>query len=236
MAADDAFELYPCLVDGAPASIYVNLAYEHDTPAHDTRYTIAIALRERGDHGIGTAEEGEAVNRIEEAVIAEAAHHAITYVGRVRNRGVWEIVLYGPPGHVDALHAHATEHAGGRRLDVRAVHDAAWAYYRELLLPDAERRQWIDDRRMVQILGEQGDRHATPRRVDHRIAFATDAARAAFVAAVAPLGFEADERASTVHRVDPIDLDHIHDVVMSLVDAAAPHGGTYDRWETAITA
>lgn len=228
---DDAFELYPCLVDGAPASIYVNLAYEHHAPPDGTRYTIGIRLRERGEHGIGTAEEGEAVNRIEESVIDAAARHAITYVGRIRTGGIWEIVLYGPPGHADALRAASAE----RPLDVREVPDAGWTYYRELLLPDGERRQWIDDRRMVQILAEQGDRLAPPRRVDHRLAFPSDAARDAFRAAVAPLGFAVDERANTVHRVDPIELDHIHDVVMSLVDAAAPHGGTYERWEAAIT-
>ena len=156
----DAFELYPCLVDDAPASIYVNVLYEHGAPDadHDTRYTIAIWLREHGEHGIGTAEEGLAVNQIEEGVIAEARQHAIIYVGRVRTRGIWEIVLYGQPGHADVLRACASERAAGRRVEVRAVDDARWTYYRELLLPDAERRQWIDNRRMVQILSEQGDR------------------------------------------------------------------------------
>ena len=240
----DAFELYPCLVDDAPASIYVNLIFEDGAPDanRDTRYTIAIGLREHGEHGIGTAEEGEAVNEVEEAVIADASQHAITYVGRIRTRGIWEIVLYGPPGHAETLRARATERAAGRRLEVRAVHDASWTYYREILLPDAERRQWIDNRRMVQILGEQGDRLATPRRVDHRLVFPTDAARAAFVSAVEPRGFALDHHAGTdgrihahVHRVDAIELDHIHDVVMSLVDIAVAHGGSYERWQAGIT-
>jgi hypothetical protein len=52
MAGDDAFEFYPCLVDGAPASIYVNLTFQSSTvPGADTRYTIAIAMREPGEHG-----------------------------------------------------------------------------------------------------------------------------------------------------------------------------------------
>lgn len=243
MASDDAFELYPCLVDAAPASIYVNLRFEHGDPrpGDDIRYTIAVRMREHGEHGIGTSEEGEAVNAIEERVIEVAARHAVSYVGRLRTRGVWETVLYGPPGQLEALQAAATERAADRRVDARGVPDAGWTYYRELLLPDAERRQWIDDRRMVDILGEQGDHLVTPRRVDHRLAFPTDAARLAFLAAVKPLGFEADPRADTaghsahVHRVDPIELDHIHDVVMSLADAAATHGGSYERWEAAIT-
>ena len=53
-STDDELEFYPCLVDNAPASIYVNLRFEHAQPAdHDTRYTIAMLMRERGEHGTG---------------------------------------------------------------------------------------------------------------------------------------------------------------------------------------
>jgi hypothetical protein len=247
MATEDAYEFYPCLVDGAPASIYVNLRFEHDDPNPnvDTRYTVAIRLRARGEHGIGTADEAAAVNLVEEAVIARAAARAIVYVGRLRTRGVWEIVLYGPAGHMDALRAIASERAGDRTLAVRSERDASWSYYRDLLLPDAERRQWMDDRRMVQIMSDLGDRLATPRRVDHRLAFSTAAAREAFVSAAVSLDFTVDRTDDTdrdlphcvrVHRVDPIELEHIHDVVMTLDDAATAQGGRYERWESGITA
>lgn len=245
---NDAYEFYPCLVDDAPASIYVNLRFEQDDARSDadTRYTIAIRLREPGEYGIGTAAEGAALDLVEQAVIARAALHAIMYVGRLRTRGIWEIVLYGPAGHLDALRAATLEHAADRQVEARAARDADWRYYRELLLPDAERRQWMDDRRMVQIMSEQGDRLATPRRVDHRLAFATAAARDAFVTAVAPFGMLLDgtddgidgdlPHRVRVHRVDPIELEHIHEVVMLLVDAATAQGGRYERWETGITA
>ena len=246
MAPSDEFDFYPCLVDAAPASIYVNLYFEHagHAPGDDTRYTIAIGMRERGEHGIGTAAEAASLNLVEEAVIARAGELAVTYVGRVRTRGSWEIVLYGPAGHLEGLRTKAVEHAGDRQLVARQTGDATWAYYRELLVPDAERRQWMDDRRMVQILSEQGDRRITPRRVDHRIALPTVAAREAFVAAATAAAFTPDGTETLadadlphrvrVHRVDPIELDHIHEVVMILVDAATPLGGRYDRWEAGI--
>jgi hypothetical protein len=113
-----------------------------------------------------------------------------------------------------------------------------WTYYRELLLPDAERRQWMDDRRMVQILREQGDRLSTPRRVDHFLSFRAGADRNAFIATVRAAGFTVEHTDHAhdlrVHRIDPIDLDHIHDVVMILVDAATPLGARYERWEASI--
>jgi hypothetical protein len=237
-ADDDDLEFYPCLVDGAAASIYVNLRFEHAPPAgHDTRYTVAILMREQGEHGIGTEEEGAALNLVEEALMARAHGLGITYVGRLRSRGVWEITFYGPRGHLASLRTLATERAGDRRVAAIMNPEPAWDYYRELLLPDAERRQWMDDRRLVQILREQGDRLAAPRRVDHRLTFPETTARDTFVAAAVAAGFAAGDTEGLdvhVHRVDPIELDHIHDVVMTLVDLATPLGGRYERWAAGI--
>ena len=239
----DEFDFYPCLVDDGPASIYVNLKYERERPPADTRYTLAIRMREPDTHGIGTSDETGALNLVEEAAIAKAGELSITFVGRIRTRGIWEIVLYGPAGHVDALHAVVHERVGDRRIEIRSAADPTWTYYRELLLPDAERRQWMDDRRLVQVLREQGDVLVTPRRVDHWASFATAADRDAFVTAVTANGFALAEAShdkserpfgAWVHRVDPIELDHIHDVVMTLVDAALAHDGVYDGWETSI--
>lgn len=126
-----AYEFYPCLVDGQPASIYVDLCHERAEQrplGADTRYTVAFQMRDAGPHGIGTSEEGHALDAAEEAVIARAREVGVTYVGRLRSHGVWESVLYGPAGHLDALHAAASANAGERRIQVRGVPDASWSY------------------------------------------------------------------------------------------------------------
>lgn len=237
METEDDLDFYPCLVDGAPASIYVNLRFEASPPpTHDTRYTIAIVLREAGEHGIGTAAETAALDLVEADLMARAFALGLVYVGRLRTRGIWEITFYGPRGHLDPLRARAVDRAGERRIAAMMKPEPAWTYYRELLLPDAERRQWMDDRRMVQVLKEQGDRLAAPRRVDHRVVFPDAAARDAFVPAAVAAGFTVETRELAVHahRLDAIELDHIHDVVMILVDAAVPLGGRYERWVAGI--
>ena len=171
--------------------------------------------------------------------MARAYTLGITYVGRLRARGVWEVTFYGPRGHLAALRSLAIERAGERQVAAITKPEPAWTYYRELLLPDAERRQWMDDRRMVQIMTEQGDRLSTPRRVDHHLAFPDAAAVQQFTAAATAAGFTVDgtddPHRVVIHRVDPIELDHIHDVVMILVDAATPLGGRHERWIAAIT-
>jgi Regulator of ribonuclease activity B/Family of unknown function (DUF695) len=246
-APRDALEFYPCLVDHAPASIYVNLRYatvDARPATADTRYTVTITLRDAGAHGIGTAAEAEAVNAYEEALIARGRDVGLVYAGRVRTRGTWEITFYGPTGQISTLSRETlTDH----RLDAEFERDADWRYYRDLLLPDDERRQWMDDRRLVEILREQGDVLVSPRRVDHRASFTTQAACEAYIAAAAAEGFTLAEAsqdtsgdaerpfAAVVHRDDTIELDHIHDVVMILVDAATAQSGRYDGWTAAIT-
>lgn len=244
--AGDQFDFYPCLVDGKPASIYVNLRFEDaaERAGADTRYEVTLPILDAGPHGIGTAEEAELLNTFEEALIARAAAAGLIYVGRLRHRAQWEVTFYGTSGHDEVMRAAAATSPAGRRAEARSTPDPGWSYYLELLLPDAERKQWTDDRRLLQVLAEQGDRHATPRRVDHRVFFVEESARAAFARAITEAGFAlvrmVDAPGSDhpfvaiVSKVDAIELDHIHDVVMEVVDAAAPHGGHYDRWETSI--
>ena len=231
----DAFDFYPCLVDGELASIYVNLGFEEARPpGADTLYRIGIQMRDPGPHGAGTADEAEVLNAFEVAAIEALGTRGLVYAGRLRTHGMWETTFYGPAGqraHVQELGAPGT-----RRVEVHDEPDPDWGYYRDLLLPDAERKQWMDDRRLVQVLEEQGDRLVTPRRVDHWVNV-PEAKLAAFVARAKALGFAIVEPVQSyqqVYRTDPIELDHIHDVVMSLVDAAEACGGTYDGWETSI--
>ena len=229
----DELDFYPCLVDGAPASIYVNLRYEtQNAPDAETRYTIAVPIHDSGPHGIGTADEAELLNAWEESLIERLA---LVYVGRIRNRGIWEVVFYGPAGGLESVREAAA--LDDRASDVRSEFDPEWRYYRELLLPDAERKQWMDDRRLVQILREQGDVLVSPRDVDHFLRFTNAKQRDEFIEKIAGKGFTAqpsDPEVAHVVRADSIDLDHIHDVVMILVDAATPLGGTYERWQSAI--
>jgi hypothetical protein len=100
----------------------------------------------------------------------------------------------------------------------------------------------MDDRRLVQILAEQGDRLTTPRPVEHAVQFPSRATRDAFVTDAQYKGFHLvttvdGEHEHVVHvgRADAIELEHIHEVVMTVADLAHAHGGTYVRWTAPIT-
>jgi hypothetical protein len=107
---------------------------------------------------------------------------------------------------------------------------------------DDEARQLDGDRKTVEALRTSGDSLTKARKVDHWIFFATPEARDRFIARVVPLGFTADKDTDAqgtdkrplcvrVSRVDHVDLDSIHGVVMTLFEAAKRE---YDGWECPV--
>lgn len=242
--ADDG-DFYPCFVDDQPASIFLNLRHEHEPPPSScsTLYTILIRMLDAGEHGMGTAEEAEVLSPVEDALSAAAdAKLGMIFVGRLRGSGIWQITMYGPAEQREALEVLVRGLAiADRRCEITARPDAAWRYYRETLLPDAERRQWMEDRRVVETLEDHGDALSIPRRVDHWAAFETPAACQQFVEAVSAHGFVLDSTTESegvfgahVYRTDPVALAHIHEVVMTLWEIADDVDGSYDGWETSV--
>lgn len=242
--ADDTgeWDFYYCRVDDAPASVFLNFQYQQERPPLDTLYYAGLQMLDPADHGMGGPEDAEALWALEDAITTSAAGAGFTYVGRLRNKGDWQLTFYGDAGKEAALEevvVRALADADrGYRIGSQA--DAEWGYYDEFLMPDAERWQWIMDRRVVQQLEGSGDQLDTPREVDHFIHFADADARDAFGRAAAELGFRIEALdpdqtnelpfGMSVHRNDAVNLNHIHDVVMTLSDLADENAGDYDGW------
>lgn len=239
--APEDWDFYVCLVDDAQASISLNLGFEHTAPVAgtDTLYWIRIQMLDAAEHGSGSATEAEILYPVEDHITGRAQTNGFLYVGRLRNNGCWQLTFYGPANRLEALQSLANG-LGGREVEAGSKPDPSWTYYREFLFPSAERRQWMQDRRVVEVLAKEGDALRLPRRVDHWIDFPTANARDAFVGDAAREGFEVEEAiddvrfGARVHRVDSVELEHIHQVVMTLLKLAEPHAGDYDGWETSV--
>ena len=242
---EPAWDFYPCHLDGAAASILLDMRFEHGTrpPTANTLYRVRVQMLEPDEHGMGSANEATAHNALDDAVSERATKAELIFIGRIRSGGVWELAFYGPAGRNDALQSLRELYVDRRTYaDVRP--DPDWGYYREFLLPDDERRQWMEDRRLTDLMEEHGDTLTTPRRVDHWAYFASAEARDQFVSAAKQAGFElesasdADEQerpfGAQVFRVDAVELEHIHEVVMQLHALAVAHDGDYDGWESPV--
>jgi regulator of RNase E activity RraB len=243
MAADaEEWDFYPCRVDDAPASIFMNFQYRDAQPeGADTVYYAGFQILAPGEHGMGESPDAELLWKIEDEVTKAAAEKGLTYVGRLRNQGDWQLTFYGPGGKERVLEDITAEAAAGSRgYRVGSKPDEAWSYYHEFLMPNAERWQWIMDRRVVERLEAEGDQAATPRPVDHFIDFPDRASRDAFAAAAKARGFAAEasdpnddedpQFSVQLVREDPVELSHIHELVMELTELAEEHGGDYDGW------
>jgi regulator of RNase E activity RraB len=238
-ARDGEWEFYPCRVDDAPASIMLDLSFRDTKPLElDTLYLARLQMLEPGDHGMGVGADVEKLSDAEDAICEDAERLGLTYVGRLRTAGGWQLTFYGPAGLEKKLDEVVVETCGERAHRMAHREDGGWSYYDSFLAPDAERWQWILDRRVVHRLAEAGDHHATPRPVDHYVYFDEPDARDTFAAAAVGKGFEAEttkaseERPCGAHlvRTDRVELQHIHRVVMELRELADAHGGDYDGW------
>lgn len=244
--SEDEWDFYPCRVDDAPASIFLNLRYERSTPSSiATLYWVRVYMLQPGEHRMGTAAEAEALHPAEDQLVERLVDLGFIYVGRLRNHGCWQLTFYGPRDKNAELGTAAAEmKLGGRDFDVGSKPDDGWSYYRDFLFPSSERRQWMRDRRLVQVLEEHGDTLVAPRRVDHWAYFSTADARKRFIVEATRDGFAQaatnEDSASTrpfgvqIFRTDSVALEHIHDVVMKLCDTTKQHDGEYDGWETSV--
>ena len=162
MSMEDDWDFYPCRIDDYAASIVLNLRYAAEAPPAEatTLYRVRLPMREPDEHGMGTAAEAAAMNTFEDEVESRASEAGLIYVGRIRSRADWELVFYGAPDR--AIQTVRDVFVDRRTyLDVRP--DPDWGYYRDFLLPDAEREQWMHDRRLTEVLAREGDSLTTPR-------------------------------------------------------------------------
>jgi hypothetical protein len=246
MTTNDEWDFYYCRVDDAPASIFLNFAYRTARPSGlDTLYYVGLEILEPDEHGMGADADVKKLWELEDTITNAAGAAGFVFVGRLRNHGDWQLSFYGRAGkepELEALVVQALSEAErGYRMGCKE--DADWSYYEEFLVPDEERMQWIMDRRVVEQLAEAGDVHDISRPVDHFVDLPDAPSLEAFIAAAAEQGFSAvastspeeeERHGAHLSRSDPVTLDHIHDVVMSVVELAEQNGGEYNGWGAPI--
>jgi len=249
------WDFYFCRIDDRPASIMLDLGLAAAVPDPERPWLLSLRLplqRPRPEDGLSSSEEAPALAAVEDLLDAElAAACGALRAGRLTWNGLRELFYYaraeGQARAEDcldrALAAVARAHPD-REVLSRTDHDPEWTHYREFLYPSPGQLQWIRDRRVVDQLRAHGDHLEIPRPVDHYLHFPDAPSRDAFLQSATAAGFRSeptpDESTSTLPygahlvRTDPVDLPHIHDVVLDLIALAEPHAGDYDGWGAPI--
>lgn len=234
--AQDEWDFYPCRVDDEPASILINLRFIYEDPreGNDHVHHAFIRMRDPGPQGIGTRDEMDRLTQIEDALFDKAEQAGAQPVGRLRSQGVWQLSAYGP---ADLPWETWAKDLAGNETTVQQVADPEFEYLNEFLLPDAERHQWILDRRVCDQLRAQGDDASLPRPVDHFIEYESEAP-AALVKALKELGFDvsdAGEGGLECSKVHDVQLENVHEITMALSELAEEHDAAYSGWGCAVT-
>ena len=243
----DNWDFYLSELEGQPASFFVDLDLINDAPIAELPFlwTVRITLRDPRPDGLSSSDETPVLNQIEDA-LGDTLENCEP-PGVAAGRATWG-------GHRDHLFFVPAEDGAEKRLKAvkRAFpdykfhsgvfEDREWDSYFNFLFPTDEQRQSIENRRVCDLLQDNGDALEMPREIDHWIGFATAEQREQFQERAAELGFymrelfEPDESNTAfeiqVYRIDVPALDTIDGVTFPLYRLAVECGGQYDGWES----
>lgn len=235
----DDWDVYFTHMDGKPASILLDLGFgpEAPIPGLSIMCYVTVGVLDPDERGMSKSGENERLLQIEKALVSALAGETCVFVGQCATGGERDFFFYMDNGKgveetVESVMAGFEEYP----WDMGLVEEPGWDTYLEFLFPDEQGMDAIWNNRMRRQLAENGDDPSVPRRVDHRLSFASEHDRLAFKLeaeaenfTVAPLDAGEDKPfGALAWRVDaPDDID---DVTWPLRELAGAHGGTYEGW------
>ena len=246
----DDWDFYFARVDGAVASIFVDLGVRPDAPVEKRPWLlwVFVTLKSPNAEGLSTNEEAPTLQAMGEVLDANiSATCGAQMVGRITGAGRREFYFYSEePGPLDEAVRTAMNSFPGYEHECGSTLQPDWDQYLRLLYPSTSNLQRMFNRRVLQELAGRGDAHETPRKVDHWLEFPDEAARAAcrdtlmaidFMLEDEYLGEEPDDELAhklVVSRTDSVDSHTINGVTLELARLAQEHGGCYQGWECAV--
>ena len=246
----DEWDFYFAKVNDAVSSIFVDLGLRPDAPNEKRPWLLWVWVEMRAPRadGLSSGEEAPRLHEIEEALNSMVPPvGGAQLVGRITGSSRREFYFYGEdPGELDAAVARAMVPFPDYSFEAGSTLQPDWEHYLELLYPSASNLQRMMNRRVLDSLGQGGDVHEVPRKVDHWLEFPTPDARAAARSTLEAIEFavegvyESEAGAElpyslVVSRVDSVDMRTINGITLELARLAQEHGGNYDGWESPVT-
>lgn len=235
---DHDWDFYMLGVDDQPASTFVDLALAAIAPITNAPIMayVSVLMRASRPDGLSSQEEFDdlvAVERSLEAAIQAQAH--TVYAGRCTTAGSRDFYFYvADPDAFDTGVAEAMVQHPDYRFNTGHRPDAAWSVYREFLYPGARDMQRIQNRRVLAVLEEHGDRLDVPRWIDHRAYMPTPEAAEALQIHLVKLGYSIETHSDDNGEAMTLDFKRIdrpreiEQVVIPIFETVRSLGGTYD--------
>ena len=246
----DDWDFYFARIDEAPAAIFIDLGLRADVPVEKRPWLLWVwtqLMAPKAD-GLATNEEAAKLNAIGEALDpVVSATCGAQLVARVTGSGRREFYFYASePGELPGAAAAAMKGFPDYKYDLGSTFQPEWDQYL-MLFPSAANLERMQNRRMLESLAQQGDVHELPRRIEHWLYFASEAARAACRDALTALGYSVEDESLSdeegdehpwqlvLARVDRVDSHTINGITIELARLTREHQGVYDGWDCMAT-
>lgn len=242
----DEWDFYFFEQNDRPASIFVDLGISGDAPisGYPISACLCLDMRSPRHDGLSSNAEYDTLIEIEDA-LGNPPLRAMLYVGRLTAGGRRDLYFYtSDPTSLEAALRERMAAFPGYAWRFSHRPDPEWRVYVEFLHPDEEQRHSISNRSVCDNLQQHGDELVASREIDHWAYFPDPAARDAFLARAALLGYgvrethdpdQAQDRyAARVFREDVPAHAAIDATTHPLIRFARELGGDYDGWETFV--
>lgn len=137
-----------------------------------------------------------------------------------------------------------TENFPKKKHDISITEDIIWKAYKNELYPSEQIVNYMNDKKVIKNLVDNGDDITVPRRIDHWLFFKTEEDMNAFGDRIQEYQFyvESIEDFNSkewpiqliIFREDEVSLENISEITNALRNLAAEHKGIYDGWGTNV--
>lgn len=242
------WELYMKQIDGAIASVLVNVGISAELPSED-KFTVGyikLKMKAPNERGLISEEEEAQLSFIEDKIEMESLRYRIgNYVGKIVTNGEMTFIYYlkhdfeWPDAVQSAMREFPTY-----GYEYGSKPDGEWEVYHKLLFPNATEWQIIQNHKVCDHLKTQGDSLHLPRAIEHKAYFETAEKRSEFMEKIEAEGFKvkdlisANDHTSMVglsfYRQDKPFYYDIDTLTLHLIALSSRYNGAYDGWETSV--
>ncbi|WP_159108030.1 DUF695 domain-containing protein [Novosphingobium sp. MBES04] len=235
----DHWNFYPLLVDGEPASIFVDLGIARVAPV--AKFPNMAYLRVRMNHpredGLSSQQEFDTLVALEKDVAKTIGSNGrALYVGRNTSSGNRDFYFYTNDPAIEAKLIEAMENWPSFQFQTGTCLDREWSTYWGFLHPSPEDLQRIGNRDVIDRLLENGDHIDRPRKIDHFAVFKTPTDRDQFARYILAQGYSVSQERDASEDEYGIEFDRtdrpdqIDDITIDLYRNAKVSNGDYDGW------
>src|SRR5579862_9059890 len=239
---------YFCNVNDVLASIFLNLELRASLPDKNrpNLLWVWVYMRSPREDGLSSQSEFDVLCAIDDMLNEKLSEKFdAVFCGRITTAGRREFYYYA--AHSEQLQTeveNALSPFRGYEFDCGTKTDREWRQYLDVLYPSDEKRQRIENRKVLDALERQHETLKAPRDVSHWIYFQTEKDRGAFRSAVLRLEYRVQSEPPgsgsdfpfglCIVRFQSVQQAEIDNAVVDLFRLAKKFSADYDGWETQV--